>query len=168
MKRYEGRTKLVLTVNDEERTVYVDPGDTLLWTLRRVLGLTGTKSGCENGDCGACTVQLDGVPVKSCYTLTVDAADRAITTIEGLHDTPVQEGFREEYGFQCGFCTSGFIMNMDALVRSHPGSPRAIEVDWLQSNICRCTGYEGIRKAAVYARERTDGPTGRRRSGDSF
>ncbi len=90
MKRYEGRTKLVLTVNGEQRTVYVDPADTLLWTLRRGLGLTGTKLGCENGDCGACTVQLDGVPVKSCYTLTVDAADREITTIEGLRDTAVQ------------------------------------------------------------------------------
>jgi aerobic carbon-monoxide dehydrogenase small subunit len=194
VKRYQGRTKLVLTVNGEERIVYVDPGDTLLWTLRRGLGLTGTKSGCENGDCGACTVQLDGVPVKSCYTLTVDAEDRAVTTIEGLHDTPVQEGFREEYGFQCGFCTSGFIVNMDALMKTCPGesqqSPpvtadrerdhdhdrdhdreagllRSVEVDWLRSNICRCTGYEGIRKAARYARERTDGSTSRRPSGDS-
>ena len=151
MKTYQGRSKLVLTVNGEERTVYVDPADTLLWTLRRGLGLTGTKLGCENGDCGACTVQLDGVPVKSCYTLTVDVEDRAITTIEGLTDTAVQEGFREEYGFQCGYCTSGFIVNAEALLRSG----HTDEEDWMQSNICRCTGYEGIRNALAYARRRT-------------
>lgn len=150
MKTYQGRTKLVLSVNGEQRTVYVDPADTLLWTLRRGLGLTGTKLGCENGDCGACTVQLDGMPVKSCYTLTVDAEERAITTIEGLRETAVQEGFREEYGFQCGYCTPGFIVNADALLRT----PTAGETDWLQSNICRCTGYEGIRNAIAYARRK--------------
>lgn len=151
MKTFQGRTKLVLTVNGEERTVYVDPADTLLWTLRRGLGLTGTKLGCENGDCGACTVQLDGTPVKSCYTLTVDAQDRSITTIEGIKDSAVQEGFQEEYGFQCGYCTPGFIVNAEALLRSG----HADEEDWMQSNICRCTGYEGIRNALDHARRRT-------------
>lgn len=154
MKAYRGNTRLTLTVNGEKRTVYAVPADTLLWTLRRGLGLTGTKMGCENGDCGACTVQVDGVPVKSCYTLTVDVCDREITTIEGLHESAVQEGFRREYGFQCGFCTSGFIMNAEALVREDDVREPDLErdTDWLQSNICRCTGYEGIRKAIAYAR----------------
>lgn len=157
MKTYRGATKLTLKVNGEERSVIVDPADTLLHTVRRGLGLTGTKSGCENGDCGACTVQLEGVPVKSCCTLTVDVADRAITTIEGLHDAPIQEGFRREYGFQCGFCTSGFIMNAEAFLRS-PGRDSAVaEREWLQSNICRCTGYEGIRNALSHSRGATGG-----------
>ncbi|TVR65722.1 MAG: (2Fe-2S)-binding protein [Spirochaetaceae bacterium] len=147
MKTYRGPVKLTLRVNGEERVVLVDPAETLLRTVRRGLGLTGTKAGCENGDCGSCTVQLEGVPVKSCCTLTVDAADRAITTIEGLKDTPIQEGFRREYGFQCGFCTSGFIMNAEAFLRSGRRLSPTAEEDWLQSNICRCTGYEGIRNA---------------------
>lgn len=153
MTTFQGRTRLTIRINGEDRTVWVDPADTLVSTVRRNLGLTGTKLGCGNGDCGACTVQVDGVPIKSCLTLTVDVADREITTIEGLHDTAVQEGFRREYGFQCGFCTSGFIMNAEALVRNNSGtSPAMAETDWLQSNICRCTGYEGIRNALAYAR----------------
>lgn len=152
MKEYTGQTRLNLSVNGEIRTVWVSPADTLLSTLRNGLGLTGSKAGCENGDCGACTVHVDGVPVKSCYTLTVDVDGREITTIEGLHDSPVQEGFRREYGFQCGFCTSGFIMNGHALLTAHPtGADPATRIDWLQSNICRCTGYEGIERAMDHA-----------------
>jgi aerobic carbon-monoxide dehydrogenase small subunit len=152
MKEYTGQTRLNLSVNGETRTVWVSPADTLLSTLRNGLGLTGSKAGCENGDCGACTVHVDGVPVKSCYTLTVDVDGREITTIEGLNDSPVQEGFREEYGFQCGFCTSGFIMNGHALVEAYPsGADTETRIDWLQSNICRCTGYEGIERAMDHA-----------------
>jgi aerobic carbon-monoxide dehydrogenase small subunit len=152
MKEYTGQTRLNLSVNGEMRTVWVSPADTLLSTLRNGLGLTGSKAGCENGDCGACTVHVDGVPVKSCYTLTVDVDGREITTIEGLNDSPVQEGFREEYGFQCGFCTSGFIMNGHALVEAYPsGADTETRIDWLQSNICRCTGYEGIERAMDHA-----------------
>lgn len=147
MKEYTDRREISLTINEEERRVVVAPADTLLHTLRNTLGLTGTKSSCENGDCGACTVHVDGVPIKSCLALTLAVADRAITTIEGLRDSPVQEGFREEYGFQCGFCTSGFIMNAHALLTHYPDADRATRADWLQSNICRCTGYEGIEKA---------------------
>lgn len=151
MKQYNGQTRLTLKVNGEERVVWVSPADTLLWTLRNPLGLTGAKLGCGNGDCGACTVHVDGNPVKSCYTLAVDVADSDITTIEGLSDSPVQAGFRAEYGFQCGFCTSGFIMNGEALLRAHETPDHGTRVDWLQSNICRCTGYEGIEKAIDHA-----------------
>jgi carbon-monoxide dehydrogenase small subunit len=151
MTQYAGRVEVQLTVNGETRTVVVSPADTLLHTIRNTLGLTGSKSSCENGDCGACTVQLDGVPVKSCITLTVDAVDREITTIEGIHGSPVQEGFRTQYGFQCGFCTSGFVVNVHALLRAHPHPDAATCIDWLQSNICRCTGYEGIERAIDHA-----------------
>jgi carbon-monoxide dehydrogenase small subunit len=155
MKEYTGQTRLNLRINDEVRTVWVSPADTLLSTLRNGLGLTGSKAGCENGDCGACTVHADGVPVKSCYTLTVDVDGREITTIEGLNDSPVQEGFRREYGFQCGFCTSGFIMNGHALIEAYPaGADPETRIDWLQSNICRCTGYEGIERAMDHAEGR--------------
>jgi carbon-monoxide dehydrogenase small subunit len=151
MKTYDGQVKLNLTVNGEVRTVWVAPADTLLWTIRNRLGLTGTKMGCENGDCGSCTVHVNGTPVKSCYTLAVDVDDEEITTIEGLQNSPVQEGFRKEYGFQCGFCTSGFIMNGHALLTAEPTADVATRVDWLQSNLCRCTGYEGIEKAMDHA-----------------
>lgn len=154
MKEYTNPTKLVLRVNGEQRTVYVSPADTLLHTLRRGLGLTGTKLGCENGDCGACTVQVDGRPVKSCYTLAVDVDDGEITTVEGLTESPVREGFRREQGFQCGYCTPGFITNGDALLTAHPNADRATRIDWLQSNICRCTGYEKIESAIRVAQER--------------
>lgn len=160
MREYNETRQLTIHVNGEERKVIVNPADTLLWTLRRGLGLTGTKMGCENGDCGSCTVQIDGEPIKSCYTLTVDVLDRQITTIEGLSDSPAQEGFRRENGFQCGFCTSGFIMNTDALVREHPTAEapqsEGRDREWMQSNICRCTGYEGIRNALSHARRRAE------------
>lgn len=147
MNEYRGPQEIVLTVNGEDRRVVVSPADTLLHTLRRGLGLTGTKLGCENGDCGACTVQIDGVPVKSCFTLTVDVVGREITTVEGLTDSPVRHAFRVEQGFQCGYCTPGFIANADALMRTHPRPDTPTTIDWLQSNICRCTGYEKIQRA---------------------
>lgn len=154
MKTYTERTELVLTVNGEKRKVFVHPADTLLFTLRRDLGLTGTKLGCENGDCGACTVQINGTPIKSCYTLTVDVAEEAITTIEGLKKSPVRHAFREEQGFQCGYCTPGFITNTDALLTGNPKADRTTQIDWLQSNICRCTGYEKIEAAVTAAQEK--------------
>jgi carbon-monoxide dehydrogenase small subunit len=158
MTEYNETQHMTIRVNGEERRIFVAPADTLLYTLRRGLGLTGTKLGCENGDCGACTVQVDGQPIKSCYTLTVDVGDREITTIEGLQNAPAQAGFHQEYGFQCGFCTSGFIMNTDALIRNHPDGDALGQAetdrDWMQSNICRCTGYEGIRNALAHGRRR--------------
>lgn len=107
MKKYDGIQEIGIIVNGERRTVAVRPRDTLLRTLREGLGLVGAKAGCENGDCGACTVLVDGIPRKSCVTMTLDVADREITTIEGLEDTPLQRTFIVENGFQCGFCTPG-------------------------------------------------------------
>lgn len=145
--RFTGEVRITLHVNGEDRPVVVNPADTLLHTLRRTLGLTGTKLGCENGDCGACTVQVNGVPVKSCLTLTLDVDDAEITSIEGLSDTPVQQAFVQENGFQCGYCTPGFIMNAESLVRNHASPDEHTTREWLESNICRCTGYENIENA---------------------
>lgn len=153
MKEISGTTELRLVINGEERRVAVRPGDTLMRVLREKLGLTGTKCGCENGDCGACTVLLDGKPVKSCMVLALECEGVEITTIEGLRDHPVQRAFIEENGFQCGFCTPGQILNAVALVAAHPEPDDDADREWMQSNLCRCTGYEGIRKALARARE---------------
>jgi carbon-monoxide dehydrogenase small subunit len=152
MKEYAGIIDLHLNVNGEDRRVAARPGDTLLRILREKLGLTGPKCGCENGDCGACTVLLDGKPVKSCMVLAVECGSASITTIEGLRDHPVQKAFGAENGFQCGFCTPGMIMNAVALLAAHPEPDDEVDREWMQSNICRCTGYEGIRKALELAR----------------
>lgn len=140
-------TTLKLNVNGEDREVWVKPSDTLLFTLRNRLGLTGAKPGCENGDCGACTVLIDGRPIKSCLMLTVEAIGRRILTVEGLKDAPIQKAFVENYGFQCGYCTSGFLMVCHSLAELHPDADDHTIEEWLQSNICRCTGYEEIENA---------------------
>lgn len=147
MIKYSNKVSIFLDVNGSHREVTVRPADTLLLVLRNNLGLTGTKAGCENGDCGACTVLLDGKPVKSCMILAVEAEGFKITTIEGISKTVVQKAFLKEGGYQCGFCTSGFIVNAFALLRTHPNPDRDTIRDWLESNLCRCTGYEGIEKA---------------------
>ena len=152
MKEYAGIIDLHLNVNGEDRRVAAQPGDTLLRLLREKLGPTGPKCGCENGDCGSCTVLLDGKPVKSCMVLAVECEAVRITTIEGLRDHPVQKAFAAENGFQCGFCTPGMIMNAVALLAAHPDPDEEADREWMQSNICRCTGYEGIRKALALAR----------------
>lgn len=137
-----------LHVNGEPREVAAKPSDTLLTTLREQLGLTGAKAGCENGDCGACTVLVDGWPIKSCLMLTVEAIGKEITTVEGLHGAPMQKAFVEQFAFQCGFCTSGFLMVCHALSAIHPNPSDAVIEEWLQANICRCTSYEEIGNAA--------------------
>jgi aerobic-type carbon monoxide dehydrogenase small subunit (CoxS/CutS family) len=134
-------------INNEIKSVMVKPSDTLLHVIREQLGLTGSKPGCENGDCGACTVLVDGWPVKSCLMLAVEAIGHKITTIEGLKDTPIQKAFIEKWAFQCGYCTSGFIMNCHALSIIHPQANDEMIQEWLQSNICRCTSYEEIKEA---------------------
>jgi aerobic carbon-monoxide dehydrogenase small subunit len=139
-----------MNVNNEERNVIVRHADTLLYVIRE-LGLTGAKPGCENGDCGTCTILVDGLPIKSCLMLAVECIGRKITTIEGLKNTPIQKAFLEKFGFQCGYCTPGFIMNCHALVGTHPDANDQIIEEWLQSNICRCTGYEEIRQAVKMA-----------------
>ncbi|MGE5403569.1 MAG: (2Fe-2S)-binding protein [Candidatus Saccharibacteria bacterium] len=138
-----------LDVNNETRSVMVRPADTLLYVLREQLGLTGTKPGCENGDCGACTVLVDDWPIKSCLMLAVEAIGHKVITIEGLKDAPIQKAFFEQFGFQCGYCTSGFIMNCHGLFNIHPVADEYTAEEWLQSNLCRCTGYEEIKEAVM-------------------
>ncbi len=144
-----------LTVNGEKRLVMARPADTLLHVLREQLGLTGSKPSCKNGDCGACTVLIDGQPIKSCLMLAVEALGHEITTIEGLKDSPIQRAFIDKFAFQCGYCTSGFIMNCHALSVIHPDAGDETIREWLQSNLCRCTGYEEITEAikSVLAQE---------------
>lgn len=136
-----------LHVNGETHHAVVRPADTLLITLREQLGLTGAKRACENGDCGACTVLVNGKPTLSCLSLAVEAVDQQITTVEGLLDSPVAKAFVDNWAIQCGFCTPGFVVNCHALITTHPEANEEVVEEWLQSNICRCTGYEEIREA---------------------
>lgn len=140
-------TVLTLNINGEEKDVVAKPSDILLYTLRNNLGLTGAKPGCENGDCGACTVLVDGWPIKSCLMLTVEAIGKEILTVEGLKDAPIQKAFVENFAFQCGYCTSGFLMVCHSLSKIRPDADDAIIQEWLQSNLCRCTGYAEIENA---------------------
>jgi carbon-monoxide dehydrogenase small subunit len=136
-----------LNVNGEEYQIVVRSADTLLYALRGKIGLTGAKPGCLNGDCGACTVNIDDWPMKSCLMLAIEAVEKKITTIEGLTNTPIQKAFVENFAFQCGYCTPGFIMNCHSLIKQHPDADEETIKEWLQSNICRCTGYAEISKA---------------------
>lgn len=147
MIRIKGHTTVPCTINGESVAIIARPGDTLLRSLREQVGLTGSKAGCENADCGACTVLLDGLPVKSCVMLTVEVSGKTIVTIEGLNGTEIQEAFHQNGGFQCGFCTSGFIVNAFALLEEKPFASDEEKKDWLSANLCRCTGYEGIRRS---------------------
>jgi len=142
------RGEAELRVNGKRHNVTIRSADTLLRVLREQLGLTGAKAGCENGDCGACTVIVDGAPVKSCLMLAVEGQESTITTIEGLGgDTPIQKAFVEKFAFQCGFCTPGFIMVCHALAHHSPQADEEVIQEWLQSNICRCTSYAEIQAA---------------------
>lgn len=152
MTDYAGSIELSLRINGETRRVQARPGDSLMRLLRERLGLTGIKCGCENGDCGACTVLVDGAPLKSCMALAAECEGADILTIEGLRDHPVQKAFAAENGFQCGFCTPGMVLNAVALLAAHPEEDEEADREWMQSNICRCTGYEGIRRALAAAR----------------
>jgi 2-furoyl-CoA dehydrogenase 2Fe-2S iron sulfur subunit len=123
--------------------------------IRHVLGATGTHVGCEHGVCGACTVQIDGVPARSCLTLAVQAEGAEIRTVEGLAAadrlSPLQESFREQYGLQCGFCTPGILMSLDALLRDRPDAAEPEIREFLSGHLCRCTGYGSIVRAALEA-----------------
>jgi aerobic carbon-monoxide dehydrogenase small subunit len=146
---------LTLTVNGEERTVEVEPRLLLVHLLRQKLGLTGTHVGCDTTSCGACTVLVDGTPVKSCTYFAVQAEGRSITTVEGLMNGgelhPVQQGFKEEHGLQCGFCTPGMLLVTSALLEENP-NPSEEEIRWaISGNLCRCTGYQNIVKSVQWA-----------------
>jgi carbon-monoxide dehydrogenase small subunit len=144
-----------VTVNGVERSAEVETRLLLVHFLRQTLGLTGTHIGCDTTNCGACTVLLDGTPVKSCTVFAVAVEGREVTTVEGLAPAgglhPVQEGFHEEHGLQCGFCTPGMMLASAALLEENP-EPTEEEIRWaLSGNICRCTGYQNIVKAVQYA-----------------
>jgi carbon-monoxide dehydrogenase small subunit len=139
---------ITFEVNGERREGAAEPRKTLADFLREDLELTGTHLGCEHGVCGACTVLLDGEPVRSCLMLAVQARGASVTTIEGLASgdvmNPLQEALRDEHSFQCGFCTPGFLMQMTALLGENPTPTEAEIRESLSGNICRCTGYETI------------------------
>ena len=140
-----------MTVNGKAATGTVEGRTLLVQFLREQLGLTGTHVGCDTSQCGACVVHLDGKSVKSCTLLAVQANGAKVTTIEGLAGNgelhPMQAAFREHHGLQCGFCTPGMVMSAIDLVRHNP-DPSEHEIrEWLEGNICRCTGYHNIVKA---------------------
>jgi carbon-monoxide dehydrogenase small subunit len=147
--------EITATVNGTEHSLAVEPRLLLVHLLRERLGLTGTHVGCDTTNCGACTVLVDGVPVKSCTYFAVQANGKALTTVEGLADGaqlhPIQEGFKEEHGLQCGFCTPGMMLVSAALLEENP-DPTEEEIRWaISGNICRCTGYQNIVKAVQWA-----------------
>jgi carbon-monoxide dehydrogenase small subunit len=148
---------ITLTVNGQSRSSEAEARKTLADFLREDLGLTGTHLGCEHGVCGACTILLDGEPVRSCLMLAVQARGADLTTIEGLasdgEPNPLQTALRESHGFQCGFCTPGFVMQITALLNESPQATEAEIRESLSGNLCRCTGYETIINGALRAVE---------------
>ena len=155
MKRMSDR-KISLTLNGREISETVEPRLHLADFLRHTLGATGTHLGCEHGVCGACTVNVDGEAIRSCLMFAVQADGKNIITIEGISNTddnlhPIQEAFRHHHGLQCGFCTSGMIITLDAFLKKHP-NPTEVEIrSAISGNICRCTGYQSIVAAALEA-----------------
>ena len=142
------RIPISLTVNGQARTGEAEARKTLADFLREDLGLTGTHLGCEHGVCGACTVLVDGEPVRSCLMLAVQARGESITTIEGLADggamNALQTALRDSHAFQCGFCTPGFVMQITALLAENPSATEPEIREALSGNLCRCTGYAKI------------------------
>ena len=147
--------RIQVNVNGELQEADVEPRLLLVHFIRETLGLTGTHWGCDTSNCGACAVHLDGEAVKSCTVLAVRANGREVTTIEGVSSgadlSPLQQGFRNEHGLQCGFCTPGMIMTATALLENHP-RPSEDEIrEAISGNLCRCTGYQNIIKAIEWA-----------------
>jgi carbon-monoxide dehydrogenase small subunit len=150
--------RITVTVNGDKVVAEVEPRLLLAHLLRSGLRLTGTHTGCDTTNCGACTVLVDGRPVKSCTMLAVQADGREVTTVEGLATAselhPLQEGFKEEHGLQCGFCTPGMMLAAKALLDRNP-DPTEEDVRWaLSGNLCRCTGYQNIVKSVLWAAEK--------------
>ncbi|MFL7809133.1 MAG: (2Fe-2S)-binding protein [Anaerolineae bacterium] len=145
------KTVVSATVNGEQVEFLCEPHQSLLECLRDILGLTGTKEGCNDGNCGACSVLLDGRLVNSCLVLGVEVEGRTVTTVEGLADWrglhPIQQAFIEEDALQCGFCTPGILIATKALLDREPNPSEEQIRTWLAGNLCRCTGYEVIVRA---------------------
>ena len=149
---------ITLNVNGQQRRVDVPKQETLAWTLRYKLGLTGTKLGCDRAECGACTVLLDEVPYYACSVLTHTVRDKKIVTIEGLAKPdgtlhPVQQGVIDEQGFQCAFCMSGFIMSAVGFLKKNPNPSRSEMAHGLSGNLCRCQDYDKILTAMMRGAE---------------
>lgn len=152
------KTHVTTNINGEPYEYLCEPRQTLLEVLRDVLGLTGTKEGCGNGNCGACTIMLNGVPVDSCLVLGVEAEGAKIRTVEGIacgtHLHPIQNCFLEDAALQCGICTPGFLVATEALLESNP-NPTEQEIRFeLAGNLCRCTGYDKIIRAVQHSAKR--------------
>lgn len=139
--------KIIFTLNDEVRNIYVEPNKTLLDMLRDKMGIKSPKCGCDSGDCGACTVMFDGKSVRSCLILAIEADGHIITTLEGISKgglTPLQKAFNEKNVFQCGYCAPGIILSATELIKKHP-RPSELQVkEAIAGNLCRCTGYMPI------------------------
>jgi 2-furoyl-CoA dehydrogenase 2Fe-2S iron sulfur subunit len=155
----DARHRVRFTLNGRAVEAEAEPRMLLTDFLRHVLGATGTHVGCEHGVCGACTIQIDGVPARACLTLAVQADGVQIRTVEGLAPSPgrlsvLQEAFRRHHALQCGFCTAGILMSLDAYLREKP-DPQETELrDYLGGHLCRCTGYVPIVAAALDAAKR--------------
>ncbi len=150
--------RVTITVNGEKRSANVEPRLLLAHLLRQGFQLTGTHTGCDTTNCGACTVLVDGRPAKSCTMLAVQADGHDVMTVEGLASAseldPIQEGFKEEHGLQCGYCTPGMMLTAKALLEENP-DPTEDESRWaLSGNLCRCTGYQNIVKSVLWAAEK--------------
>ena len=157
------KTHVTTTINGEETEFLCEPRQSLLEVLREVLDLTGSKEGCNNGNCGACTVLLDGLPVDSCLVLAVETEGAEVTTIEGIaqqgHLHPLQQCFLEGAALQCGICTPGFIVGAKALLDRNP-DPTEEEIRFnLAGNLCRCTGYDKIVRSIQEAADRLQSAT---------
>ena len=157
------RIALSLTINGRDYPICVEPRRTLADAIREDCGQTGTHVGCEHGVCGACTVIVDGEPVRSCLMFAVQAAGRPIRTVEGLAQGdvlhPLQRAFMAHHGLQCGFCTPGFLMLVVSVLEREPDIEVDALVDILSSNLCRCTGYQNIIKAVLAAAAEMRGAT---------
>ncbi|WP_049987097.1 (2Fe-2S)-binding protein [Halobellus rufus] len=152
--------EIELTVNGTERSIEVEPRRLLVHAIREDLDLTGTHIGCDTGNCGACTVLLDGEPIKSCLLFAAQADGSEVMTVEAMEDLPesdglhpLQEGFHEEHGLQCGYCTPGMIMSGKALLDENPDPSEEEIREAISGNLCRCTGYQNIVKSIEYAAE---------------
>ncbi len=150
-----GKSLVTATINGESRGFLCEPRQSLLEVLRDVLYLTGTKEGCNDGNCGACSVIVDSVLLDACCMLAVEAEDSSIETIEGLATGaelhPLQQAFLEDTGLQCGICTPGFLMSAKALLDKHPRPDEHQVRHWLAGNLCRCTGYDKLVRSVLKA-----------------